>query len=207
MGSGLMQVPLSASTGLLKLGLLKSGFHRVPLHRLVARRSISWVNPLLRTDSCSAQNSSFLFFCTVKSMNDSSEDNYSAPANELERAIDLAQRGKLTEVEMINTFLAGEIVVVLNKPLAEGEELGDTQFLGFEISDGHDGVAVYTSEARVPEALDGYDQPRKTNLGGLVGALEEGVGITVNPGQTYSFEISPEGLADLKAELFGESNG
>lgn len=139
-------------------------------------------------------------------MNDSSEDNYSAPANDLERAIDSAQKGESTEVDMINTFLAGEIVVVLNKLLAEGEELGDTQFLGFEMSDGHDGVAVYTSEERVPEALEECDQPRKTNFGGLVGALEDGVGITVNPGQTYSFEISPDGLAELKTQLFGESN-
>jgi hypothetical protein len=147
----------------------------------------------------------FTLFCTVKAMNDSSEANYSAPANELERAIDLAQKGEITEVEMINTFLAGEIVVVLNKLLAEGEELGETQFLGFGISDGHEGVAVYTSEERVPEALGEFEHPRKTSLGGIVGALEEGVGIAVNPGQSYSFEISPEGLAALKAELFGES--
>jgi len=67
------------------------------------------------------------------------------------------------------------------------------------MSDGNDGVAVFTSLERSPANVENFDYRMQTKFSGIVEIIMDGIGVVINPGHLCSFEVPPRGLSELRA--------
>jgi len=127
------------------------------------------------------------------------------PTNELERSLVSAMNGRLSEAALLDAFLASDVVVLLDQPPANDGQLGTAQPLGYRMTDGNNGVAIFTSVDRAPKDDNEYDHALQTKFSWILSIMTDGVGMVVNPGHTCGFELPPFGVAKLKAMVEGGS--
>jgi len=126
------------------------------------------------------------------------------PENELEHQLVAAEQGLITQPMLMDSFLAGTVVVMLDHAPCDDGHLGAAQPLVCRMSDGHDGVAVFTSLERSPEAIENFSYKMQTKFSGVVDIIVDGIGVVINPGHMCSFEVSPQGLSELRARTGGD---
>lgn len=121
------------------------------------------------------------------------------PENELERQLVAAEQGSITQPMLMDAFLAGTVVVMLDHAPGDDGELGVAQPLVCRMSDGNDGVAVFTSLERSPANIENFNYRMQTKFSGIVEIIMDGIGLVINPGHLCSFEVPPQGLSELRA--------
>ena len=129
-----------------------------------------------------------------------------SPANKLEQMLAAAHDGELSHDELVLGLLTGTIIVLLDQEPDAAGQLGDAQPLVCEMANGHHGVAVFTSAVRSPERVGGFRFAVQTSCVSLVGAIADGIGLVVNPGSDYCFELPPAGVAQMLAMVTKESD-
>src|SRR5687768_15281300 len=103
-----------------------------------------------------------------------------SPTNELEKTLVAAMSGLLSEAALMDSFLASDVVVLLNQPPSDDGRLTSPP-LGFRMSDGNDSIAVYTSMCRVPHDIEKHNLALQTKLSWIVSTMNADVGIVCNP--------------------------
>jgi len=117
---------------------------------------------------------------------------------ELERTIVLAQSGRATTVDVLESLAVGQVVVPSATELVDN--LDQLQPVLFDI-DGVSMLAVFTHADQIAEfgQLAGFG----VSIVGrsLLASIPPGAGIVVNPSRSIGFELLPEGIGLFLSEL------
>jgi hypothetical protein len=122
------------------------------------------------------------------------------PLDGLESAIVAARDGELSFNTLIGIFAETTMIVPSTKDFREGADSFQPITFPFDGGDGYV-MAVFTAQDRT-DAFDGI-APFQTALSGrqILGGLQPGVGIIVNPGTTLGFELDPAQVPTVVAAL------
>lgn len=117
---------------------------------------------------------------------------------ELERTIVLAQSGRATTVDVLESLAVGLVIVPSATELVDN--LDQLQPVLFDI-DGVSMLAVFTHADQIAEfgQLAGFG----VSIVGrsLLASIPPGAGIVVNPSRSIGFELLPEGIGLFLSEL------
>ena len=117
---------------------------------------------------------------------------------ELERTIVLAQSGRATTVDVLESLAVGQVIVPSGTELVDN--LDQLQPVLFDI-DGVSMLAVFTHADQIAEfgQLAGFG----VSIVGrsLLASIPPGAGIVVNPSRSIGFELLPEGIGLFLSEL------
>lgn len=117
---------------------------------------------------------------------------------ELERTIVLAQSGRATTVDVLESLAVGQVIVPSATELVDN--LDQLQPVLFDI-DGVSMLAVFTHADQIAEfgQLAGFG----VSIVGrsLLASIPPGAGIVVNPSRSIGFELLPEGIGLFLSEL------
>ena len=117
---------------------------------------------------------------------------------ELERPIVLAQSGRATTVDVLESLAVGQVIVPSATELVDN--LDQLQPVLFDI-DGVSMLAVFTHADQIAEfgQLAGFG----VSIVGrsLLASIPPGAGIVVNPSRSIGFELLPEGIGLFLTEL------
>ena len=117
---------------------------------------------------------------------------------ELERTIVLAQSGRATTVDVLESLAVGQVIVPSGTELVDNFD--QLQPVLFDI-DGVSMLAVFTHADQIAEfgQLAGFG----VSIVGrsLLASIPPGAGIVVNPSRSIGFELLPEGIGLFLSEL------
>lgn len=117
---------------------------------------------------------------------------------ELERTIVLAQSGRATTVDVLESLAVSQVIVPSGTELVDN--LDQLQPVLFDI-DGVSMLAVFTHADQIAEfgQLAGFG----VSIVGrsLLASIPPGAGIVVNPSRSIGFELLPEGIGLFLSEL------
>ena len=117
---------------------------------------------------------------------------------ELERTIVLAQSGRATTVDVLESLAVGQVIVPSGTELVDN--LDQLQPVLFDI-DGVSMLAAFTHADQIAEfaQLAGFG----VSIVGrsLLASIPPGAGIVVNPSRSIGFELLPEGIGLFLTEL------
>lgn len=122
------------------------------------------------------------------------------PLNDLEEK--LAQGGEpdASPVDVILSFLNSEVYVVSTEGI-EGED-SQVEPLVLANSDGDPVLAVFSHPSRVDEQyLAAAPNILGTQGAAIIAHIGEELGMVINPGAAFGFEINPEGVANIKRDF------
>jgi hypothetical protein len=122
------------------------------------------------------------------------------PLNDLEEK--LAQGGEpdASPVDVILSFLNSEVYVVSTEGI-EGED-SQVEPLVLANSDGDPVLAVFSHPSRVDEQyLAAAPNILGTQGAAIIANIGEELGMVINPGAAFGFEINPEGVANIKRDF------
>lgn len=117
---------------------------------------------------------------------------------ELERMIVLADSGRATTLDVLDAFVASQVVVPSGTQVTDN--LDQLQPVLFDVH-GAAMLAVFTHADQVAEfgELAGFSL---TIVGrALLISIPPGAGLVVNPSRSIGFELTPEGLGAFLSEL------
>jgi hypothetical protein len=122
------------------------------------------------------------------------------PLNDLEEKLAQGGQPDASPVDVILSFLNSEVYVVSTEGI-DGED-SQVEPLVLANSDGDPVLAVFSHPSRV----DGHYLEAAPNILGTQGAaiianIGEELGMVINPGAAFGFEINPEGVANIKRDF------
>ena len=127
-----------------------------------------------------------------------SPDN--GPLNDLEAKLALAEQPDANPVDVILAFLNNEVYVVSPDSL-EGPD-SQVEPLVLANSSGKPVLAVFSHPSRVTEQyLEAAPNVLGTQGAVIIGNLGDELGMVINPGAAYGFEIDPEGVANIRRDF------
>jgi SseB protein N-terminal domain len=118
--------------------------------------------------------------------------------NDLEGLLIEAQTGRLHMPDFLRQFVQSRIVV----PSASEVTAGWQGFhpLVFK-KQGVEMLACFTAHERIGSAVEKMPYYLEIRAAEFLKSLQPNVGVVINPGHSVSFDISPEGLARIRAEF------
>lgn len=128
--------------------------------------------------------------------------------NELERQLLAAHEGSISEEDLVDFILGGEVFMPIQDE--KGEQIQGLQRsskampLAVEADGGIVVMLVFSSPDRakpVVKEFDGYGGGLLTEFSWVLEKIDEGFGISINPGWDIGFDIEPELVAELKKRL------
>jgi len=129
----------------------------------------------------------------------------SQPLNDLEEKLAQGEQPDANPVDVILSFLNNEVYIV-SADTIEGPE-SRVEPLVLANSAGEPVLAVFSHPSRVSEQyLAAAPNVLGTQGSAIIGNLGEQLGMVINPGAVYGFEIDPEGVANIRRD-FKPSDG
>ncbi|WP_426996884.1 SseB family protein [Pseudarthrobacter sp. N5] len=122
------------------------------------------------------------------------------PMNDLEEKLAQGENPDTSPVDVILSFLNSEVYVVST----EGLESKDSQVepLVLANSEGQPVLAVFSHPSRVEEQyLAAAPNVLGTQGAAIIANIGEELGMVINPGSAFGFEIDPEGVANIKRDF------
>ena len=122
------------------------------------------------------------------------------PLNDLEEK--LAQGGKpdASPVDVILSFLNSEVYIISSDGI-EGED-SQVEPLVLGNADGDPVLAVFSHPSRVDQQyLEAAPNVLGTQGAAIIANIGDELGMVINPGEAYGFEINPEGVANIKRDF------
>ena len=103
-------------------------------------------------------------------------------------------------MDVILSFLNSEVYIVSSDGI-EGED-SQVEPLVLANSDGDPVLAVFSHPSRVDEQyLAAAPNVLGTQGAAIIANIGEELGMVINPGAAYGFEINPEGVANIKRDF------
>ena len=122
------------------------------------------------------------------------------PLNELEEQLARGEQPDANPVDVILAFLNNEVYVVSSDAL-EGPD-SQVEPLVLANSSGKPVLAVFSHPSRVTEQyLAAAPNVLGTQGAAIIGNLGAELGMVINPGAAYGFEIDPEGVANIRRDF------
>ncbi|GAP55892.1 conserved hypothetical protein [Arthrobacter sp. Hiyo6] len=122
------------------------------------------------------------------------------PLNDLEEKLAKGEQPDANPVDVILSFLNNEVYIVSSDAL-EGED-SQVEPLVLSNAEGKPVLAVFSHPSRVDEQfLAAAPNVLGTQGAAIIGNLGEELGMVINPGSTFGFEIDPEGVANIRRDF------
>jgi hypothetical protein len=122
------------------------------------------------------------------------------PLNDLEEKLALGGQPEGSPVDVILSFLNSEVYVISTDGI-EGEE-SQVEPLVLANADGDPVLAVFSHPSRVDQHyLEAAPNVLGTQGAAIIANIGEELGMVINPGAAYGFEIIPEGVANIKRDF------
>jgi hypothetical protein len=126
------------------------------------------------------------------------------PLNDLERALALTQSGQLPVPELMQTLLASQVFVLLDKDPGPGLAWDNTAVpLILRNAAGSPMLAIFTAPERSstwPSQLPAFAYGLLVSFSWLLKGIASGVGVVVNPGLSIGMEVPAFGVDALRAQ-------
>jgi type III secretion system (T3SS) SseB-like protein len=122
------------------------------------------------------------------------------PLNDLEEKLARGEQPDANPVDVILAFLNNEVYIVS----ADALEGADSQVepLVLANSSGQPVLAVFSHPSRVAEQyLTAAPNVLGTQGSAIIGNLGNDLGMVINPGAAFGFEIDPEGVANIRRDF------
>lgn len=122
------------------------------------------------------------------------------PLNDLEEKLAKGDQPDANPVDVILSFLNNEVYVISSDAL-EGEE-AQVEPLVLSNSEGKPVLAVFSHPSRVDEQyLAAAPNVLGTQGAAIIGNLGDDLGMVINPGSAFGFEMDPEGVANIRRDF------
>ena len=122
------------------------------------------------------------------------------PLNDLEEKLSRGEEPDANPVDVILAFLNNEVYIVSADPL-EGAD-SQVEPLVLANSAGKPVLAVFSHPNRVTEQdLAAAPNVLGTQGAAILGNLGDDLGMVINPGAAFGFEIDPEGVANIRRDF------
>ncbi|TLM82090.1 SseB family protein [Pseudarthrobacter sp. NamE5] len=122
------------------------------------------------------------------------------PLNDLEEKLAKGGQPDASPVDVILSFLNSEVYIVSSDSI-EGED-SQVEPLVLGNADGDPVLAVFSHPSRVDQQyLDAAPNILGTQGAAIIANIGEELGMVINPGAAYGFEINPEGVANIKRDF------
>lgn len=122
--------------------------------------------------------------------------------NDLEATLQLAQQGKASTPDFLNSFVNSQVFVLVDKALdSEGQWDPSINLCVLTNAAGNPVVAVFTAPERaIPwsEHLPQFQHGLLVSPTWLIQGLGPTAGIVVNPGHKVGVELSPDAVRQMK---------
>jgi hypothetical protein len=122
------------------------------------------------------------------------------PLNDLEEKLARGEQPDANPVDVILAFLNNEVYIVS----ADALDGADSQVepLVLANSSGQPVLAVFSHPSRVAEQyLAAAPNVLGTQGAAIIGNLGDDLGMVINPGAAFGFEIDPEGVANIRRDF------
>lgn len=130
------------------------------------------------------------------------DDTGSAPLNDLELRLMQAQDGTLAAPEFLDSLLADQVFVLLDKAVeADGEWDESINPLVLTSESNEPMFAIFSAVERATpwsEQLPQFENALQVEMRWLLTAMSDGVGIVLNPGFDIGMEMIPDAVVQLK---------
>jgi hypothetical protein len=124
----------------------------------------------------------------------------SQPLNDLEEKLSRGEQPDANPVDVILSFLNNEVYIVSSDTI-EGPD-SQVEPLVLANSAGKPVLAVFSHPSRVAEQyLAAAPNVLGTQGAAIIGNLGEELGMVINPGAAFGFEIDPEGVANIRRDF------
>lgn len=122
------------------------------------------------------------------------------PLNELEEKLAQGDQPDANPVDVILSFLNNEVYIISSDAI-EGED-SQVEPLVLSNSEGKPVLAVFSHPSRVEEQfLTAAPNVLGTQGAAIIGNLGDELGMVINPGSAFGFEIGPEGVANIRRDF------
>ena len=122
------------------------------------------------------------------------------PLNDLEEKLARGEQPDADPVDVILAFLNNEVYIVSSDAL-EGAD-AQVEPLVLANSSGKPVLAVFSHPSRVTEQyLAAAPNVLGTQGAAILGNLGDDLGMVINPGAAFGFEIDPEGVANIRRDF------
>ena len=122
------------------------------------------------------------------------------PLNDLEEKLARGEEPDANPVDVILAFLNNEVYIVSSDAL-EGAD-SQVEPLVLANSAGKPVLAVFFHPSRVTEQyLEAAPNVLGTQGAAILGNLGDDLGMVINPGAAFGFEIDPEGVANIRRDF------
>lgn len=122
------------------------------------------------------------------------------PLNDLEEKLAKGDQPEANPVDVILSFLNNEVYIVSPDAL-EGED-SRVEPLVLSNSEGQPVLAVFSHPSRVDEQyLAAAPNVLGTQGAAIIGNIGDELGMVINPGSAFGFEIGPEGVANIRRDF------
>ena len=122
------------------------------------------------------------------------------PLNDLEEMLARGEQPDANPVDVILAFLNNEVYIVSSDTI-EGPD-SQVEPLVLANSAGKPVLAVFSHPSRVTEQyLEAAPNVLGTQGAAIIGNLGDELGMVINPGGVYGFEIDPEGVANIRRDF------
>ncbi len=130
------------------------------------------------------------------------DDTGSAPLNDLELRLMQAQDGTLAAPAFLDSLLADQVFVLLDKAVDADAEWDDSITPLVLTSEANEPMfAIFSAVERAApwsEQLPQFENALQVDMRWLLTAMSDGVGIVLNPGFDVGMEMIPDAVAQLK---------
>jgi type III secretion system (T3SS) SseB-like protein len=122
------------------------------------------------------------------------------PLNDLEEKLAQGDRPDANPVDVILSFLNNEVYIISADAL-EGED-SQVEPLVLGNAEGQPVLAVFSHPSRVdPEYLGAAPNVLGTQGAAIIANIGDELGMVINPGAAYGFEINAEGIANIRRDF------
>jgi hypothetical protein len=122
------------------------------------------------------------------------------PLNDLEEKLAQGGQPDASPVDVILSFLNSEVYIISSDNI-EGAD-SQVEPLVLANADGDPVLAVFSHPSRVDEQyLDAAPNVLGTQGAAIIANIGDELGMVINPGGAYGFEINPEGVANIKRDF------
>jgi hypothetical protein len=122
------------------------------------------------------------------------------PQNDLEEKLAKGGEPDASPVDVILAFLNNEVYIVSPEGI-EGED-SQVEPLVLANADGDPVLAVFSHPSRVDaQYLEAAPNVLGTQGAAIIANIGDELGMVINPGAAYGFEINPEGVANIKRDF------
>ena len=122
------------------------------------------------------------------------------PLNDLEEKLAKGGQPDASPVDVILSFLNSEVYIISSDGI-EGED-SQVEPLVLGNADGDPVLAVFSHPSRVDQQyLEAAPNVLGTQGAAIIANIGEELGMVINPGAAFGFEINPEGVANIKRDF------